>query len=389
MLRADPEEWPDGADPEWVRAASEGPTGHVTTTRGTLTVQHAESESDDDFPAAKHARRTPTSSQFASAPANGTSNGRTALLRPALAGAAGRQALAPVPQAGDPGSPDPGATAPETMPAAPHAPEADVDRVSAMWRARYAIAAATLLVGAVVYLLAGASAAVYSSSATVSVTAASTPGGSAQDVALASNSLAAQDALLVTSDSVLTAAARHLGVSPSTLAGHLSSGTLSSQNLIQITAQGPTGDDALRWTDATTTAFAAYLAERAQTTSSSLRNSITAETESLTQQIDLLQYVIDNAQSAPPGSSALVDLQSDQNQLTQLVGTRATLTANTALAIASEQPVITVIASGTSPSKISPRPTLYAAVAALLALLVAGQVAIFAARRKASRAGPP
>ena len=140
---------------------------------------------------------------------------------------------------------------------------------------------------------------------------------------------------------------------------------------------------------ATTTAFQAYLAGLAQTTSSSLRNSIAAQTKSLNQQIELLQFEIDNTQNAPPGSTTLADLQSYENQLTQLVGTRATLTANTALAIASEEPVITVVLSGTTPSKVSPRPTLYATVAALLTLLVACQVAIFVARRKADRVGPP
>ena len=353
-------------------------------------MQRTDIEPDGYFPGAKHARRTPTSAHLVSVSANGTSNGRAASHQPATADTNGERAFTTVEEGGHRGSPDLGAAHPEQIrDAAPHASGTDVDRVSVIWHARQWIVASTLLVGVAVYLLAGMSAAVYSSSATVSITAASTPGGSAQDVALASNSLAAQDALLVTSDSVLTAAAHQLDISPSTLSSHLSSGTLSAQNLIQITAQGPSGDDAQRWTQATASAFQAYLAERAQKTSTSLRNSITAETESLDQQISLLQLVIDNAQSAAPGSAALADLQSDENQLTQLVGTRATLTANTALAIASQQPVITIVVSGTAPSKVSPRPTLYAAVAALLTLLVACQLAIFVARRKPRLPGAP
>jgi capsular polysaccharide biosynthesis protein len=352
-------------------------------------MQRTDIEPDGYFPLAKHARRTPTSSHLASVPANGTSNGRAVSPQSATADSRGERALTAIAEGSRRGSPDLGAPDNEQIPDAAHASGTDVDRISVIWRARQWIVASTLLVGVAVYLLAGMSAAVYSSSATVSITAASTPGGSAQDVALASNSLAAQDALLVTSDSVLTAAAHQLDISPSTLASHLSSGTLNSQNLIQITAQGPSGDDAQRWAQATTTAFQAYLAKRAQKTSTSLRNSITAETESLDQQINLLQLVIDNAQTAPAGSAALTDLQSDQNQLTQLVSTRATLTANTALAIASQQPVITIVVSGTAPSKVSPRPTLYATVAALLTLLVACQLAIFVARRKPKRAGAP
>ena len=340
-------------------------------------MERTDIERDDYFPAAKHAARTPTNLHLASPSADGTSNGRASSAQLTRAGAVPNRALLRVGEDGPTGSTDLGASG------------TDVDRVSAMWRARYAIVASTLALGILVYLLSSASAVVYSSSSTVSITAASTPGGSAQDVALASNSLAAQDALLVTSDSVLAAAARHLGISPSTLSSHLSSGTLSSENLIQITTQGPTKDDALRWVQATTTAFVAYLAERARSTSSSLRNSVAAQTKTLTQQIELLQSDIDNTPSPPAGSTALTYLQSYENQLTQLIGTRATLTANTALAIASQQPVITVVVSGTSPSKVSPRPTLYATVAALLTLLVACQMAIFVARRKATRAVSP
>jgi DNA-binding transcriptional regulator YdaS (Cro superfamily) len=353
-------------------------------------VERTDIDSDDYFPSAKHAARTPTNLHLASPPPDKTSNGRAASAQLTTAGAVAERGLKAEGEDGPTGSTEFGAAAPEQIPPIAGPAGTDVDRVSAIWRARYAIVASTLAVGIAVYLLASASAAVYSSSSSVSITAASTPGGSAQDVALASNSLAAQDALVVTSDSVLAAAARRLGISPSTLSSHLSSGTLKSQNFVQITAQGPTRDDALRWVRATTTAFTTYLAERARRTSSSLQDSIAAQTESLNQQIALLQLVVNAAQNeyAPPGSAALVNLQSYENQLNQLVATRATLTANTALAIASQQPVITVIVSGTAPSKVSPRPTLYATVAALLTLLVACQVAIFIARRKTSRVRP-
>lgn len=365
----------NGTHPASRRGRHAAGTASIATTRGKVTVERT----DIELPA------VPSSSQLASRPANGTSTGRAASADPTRAGTTAKRGFPAVGERDSIGSTDLGAAPEQSRPVAP-ASGTDVDRVSAAWRARYAIIAGTLAVGIVVYVLASASAAVYSSSATVSITAASTPGGSAQDVALASNSLAAQDALLVTSDSVLAAAARRLGISPSTLSSHLSSGTLNAQNLIQITAQGPTRDDALRWVQSTTTAFQAYLAKRAQTTSSSLRESIAAQTKSLNQQIALLELVVDVTQNENPlpGSADLVNLQSDESQLNQLVGTRATLTANTALAIASQQPVITVVVSGTAPSKVSPRPTLYATVAALLTLLVACQLAIFVARRKAS-----
>lgn len=264
---------------------------------------------------------------------------------------------------------------------------AEVDRLTTIWQARKPILVGTVVVALLVYLISSIVPSVYSSSATVSVTAASTPGGSAEDVALASNDLAAQDAQLVQTDSVLDAAAKTLGVPASTLAGHLSAGTVAAQNLIQITVQASSAEKAQRSSQAVAVAFQRSLVQRAQVSAFALQASVNTQSASLSQQIANLQQSIAANQGAAPGTLQLAEVESQENQLTNLMESRATLTANTAIAVASEQPDVNVVVSGTPATKVSPRPFFYALIAGLLALLVGCQLAVVA-RRRSSRGVP-
>ncbi len=258
-------------------------------------MERTDIERDDYFPAAKHAARTPTSLHLASPSADGTSNGRASSAQLTRAGAAPNRGLLRVGEDGPTGSTDLGAS------------RTDVDRVSAMWHARYGDRRQ------------------HSGGRRRGVPPVQRVGGRVQLVFYRQHHRRLHPGWLRPGRGPCVQQPRcprrtpghirlraHSGgapsrASPSTLSSHLSSGTLSSQNLIQITSQGPTKDDALRWVQATTTAFVAYLAERARSTSSSLRNSIAAQTKTLTQQIALLQFDIDNTPSPPAGSTALTN----------------------------------------------------------------------------------
>jgi capsular polysaccharide biosynthesis protein len=261
----------------------------------------------------------------------------------------------------------------------------DVDRLSVIWRAKYLIIAVTIVVAGGVYAISSKVTPTYSSSATIAITAASTPGGSAQDVALASNDLAAQDAQLVEANDVLSQASKTLGVSASTLSSHLSSGTVAAQNLVQITVQSSNPTTAQTWANVVSRAFQAFMVHKGVTSASALQSSLNAQVAPLNHQITVLQLQIAATQpAAPPGSAALIELQGEENQLSGLLASRATLMDNTALAIVSQQPNVAILQSASAPSKISPRPLLYGVIAALAALLVTAQLVIVAKRRRAS-----
>ena len=266
------------------------------------------------------------------------------------------------------------------------APTGEIDRISAIWSAKYWIVLGAALVAILVFAVSSVAPAVYSSSATVSITAASTPGGSAQDVALASNDLAAQDAQLVTTDAVLTAASKVVGVPTSTLDSHVSAGTVAAQNLVQITTQASSPHKAQAWAQALAVAFQNFLVLRGRLNSAALQKSVAAQSSTLSTQIASLQAQIAANSGAAPGSAQFTELESDENQLTDLVTSKATLTSNTALAIASQQPNVDVVVAGYAATKVSPHPSLYALIGGLLALLVGCQLAVVLARRRAVRA---
>jgi capsular polysaccharide biosynthesis protein len=268
------------------------------------------------------------------------------------------------------------------------ATDGEVSRLGVLWRAKFAIAGATVVVGALVYTASSLMTPVYSSSTTIVVTAASTPGGSAQDVALASNDLAAQDAQLVTADAVISAAAAQLHVSGSTLSSHVSAGTVNAQNVIQVTAQSSGRAAAQQWADAIARDFQAYLVMRAQANSQALRNAVDQQAAPLDQQIAQLQSDIAKAPPAAPGTEALSTVQSMEGQLTQLMASRATLEENTALAIASQNPNISIPTAAGTATKLDPRPSLYALVAMILTVLVGSQIAIVLARRRQGQDQP-
>jgi capsular polysaccharide biosynthesis protein len=261
----------------------------------------------------------------------------------------------------------------------------ELDRYSALWNAKYLIVAVTLVVAAAVYLISNQLTPVYSSSATVSVTAASTPGGSAEDVALASNDLAAQDAQLIDADGVLDQASKALGASSSILAAHVTAGTVDAQNVIQITVQSADSAHAQKWANGVASAFQSFLIKRAEANSSALQNSVSQQAGPLNLQIANLKQEIAAGQSVAPGSAAFTELQSEESQLTELVTTLATLDESTALAIASEKPNVSVLQTAGAPTRISPRPLLYSSIGALLALFIVAQLVIIAARRRSNK----
>jgi capsular polysaccharide biosynthesis protein len=261
----------------------------------------------------------------------------------------------------------------------------DVDRVGAIWQAKVPIVLGVVVVAVLVFLISSVAPKVYSSSATVSIAAASTPGGSAEDQALASNDLAAQDAQVVNTNAVLAAASKATGASSSELGSHLSSGTVAAQNLVQITMQSSNADQAQQWAHAVATSFKSVLLSRAATNAAELQKSVNTQAASLDSQIAGLKVQIAADGDPPAGSAALAVLESQENQLTNLETSRATLTSNTAIAVASEQPDVSIVVSGTAPVKESPKPALYALIGALIALLVGCQLAVVMARRRLAR----
>jgi capsular polysaccharide biosynthesis protein len=261
--------------------------------------------------------------------------------------------------------------------------EPEPDRVSVLWHAKYYILAVVVVVAVIVYAVSTSLTPVYSSSSTVRVAATQAPGGSASDVAAASNSLAAQYVELVNSSAVMGPAALSAHTSASNLSTHISAGTVSSQNLVRITAQSSHPAQAEAWANAAAKSLAAYITLQSAGQAKAIQSSVNSQLAPINAQIASLQRSIaSQSAAAVPGTAGYLTLQSEENQLTELLASRAGLLTTTAVSIAADQPQVQVLTSASPPNKVSPKPGLYTLIAAAGALLVAGEVALVGARRR-------
>ncbi len=256
-------------------------------------------------------------------------------------------------------------------------------RSEVIWRAKWFIAAATLVVAAGVYVLTLQQATSYSARASVRVTVPQAK-GVPQQSALASEELAAQYAQLGTTLPVLASAEKALP-DGSSLAGHVSVVPLNNYNLIAVTATAATSAQAA----ARATAVAHSLVEYVRLINSDI---VTAAGASITKQMTALdlqiaglrkQIVKLTAAAGKTGTSADVaraNLLSSQQLLSSLVSLQAASVNGSTGDIAVAQPNVAVVDEPTSGVALKPKTLLYTGAAVLAALLGFGEVAVFRSR---------
>jgi capsular polysaccharide biosynthesis protein len=267
-----------------------------------------------------------------------------------------------------------------------------VDRVGALWRAKWWILGATLLVTLATFAIATLVPAVYASTAQVSLSA--VPGGSAapSDLVTAGNDLAAQYAELVKSTPVLAAAAAQTGASVQQLRGHTSAGTPGSQNVIAITVQAASPSAAEREARSVASALVNYVgttsSDQVAVYSKAVQNQLlplNAEIAQASAAVDKASADLNGAaQSTNPAqvSAASARLTAAQSLLTTLTDRRAALEITAALQGTGLSPNAQLLGDASAAAKVQPRPVLYAGIAAVIALAVSIQIAIVAAERR-------
>jgi capsular polysaccharide biosynthesis protein len=282
--------------------------------------------------------------------------------------------------------------APDPVPLAPSQPlsqggrtldEVSPDRVSVIWRAKFVIILVVVVVTLAVYAISRHITPTYSSSSTVRVSATQAPGGSASDVVSASNDLAAQYAELVTSSAVLDPAASAARTTGGELSTHISAGTVSSQNLIRVTAQSPNREQAQVWANDVASSLSTYVKDQSAQQAATIQASLTSQLRPISREISALEASIDQqSASAVAGTAGYVRVQSEESQLTELLTTRSDLLTTTAVSIAADQPQVGVLFAAGAPTQVSPKPTLYAIIAAIGSLVAACEIALARARRR-------
>jgi len=204
---------------------------------------------------------------------------------------------------------------------------------------------------------------VYQSSGTIRI-ALPSQGGLSDPIVTASNDLATQYAQLVDTPPVRALTAASLGVSPASLDGKLSGGTISAQNLLQVTA---------------TASSSATAQSRAKAAVSAVQSYLSGLTT-----VQNAQYLVAlkrGLNAAPLLEQGLRIGRLGSGQLAVTVaGLRSQVLNQGVRDAAGNQPSFQVIDPGTSASITYPKPSLYALVAFVVVLLISLRVAFVASR---------
>ncbi len=260
------------------------------------------------------------------------------------------------------------------------------DRWTLLWRAKVWIALATVVAGAGAYFASSRIAPSYQASSLVEVSAHPQTGISPQDIATASNELAAQLAQLTRTAPVMGLAAQSLHDSAGAVGQHVVAAVLANQNLIQITAQNTTPKSTQARATAVAEALQGYVSARGASAAGTPPAPTNTQLAAIDAQLAAAQADASKAEAAAatsyPGTVSIAVAAQKAAFVQQLQLQRNTVAMQVEAADANATPTVQVLGGASAAVKVQPRPTLYAGVTLVLAALLAGQISVFVGSRR-------
>jgi capsular polysaccharide biosynthesis protein len=218
----------------------------------------------------------------------------------------------------------------------------------------------------------------FSSSGSVAVNV--TGGPDPSQTATAANTLASQYAQDVTAQTVIAHAIGALAPSDARgLTSAVSGGTVAGQNVVQVTAVGSSAGQAQRRASAMLDALSAYVARSVAARSSAYSKAVAQQLAPIDHEIRTISDEISHAPASELNTGRYLALQ---QTLSTLIAQRSASIVNTAQSATGGQPSLSTLTAASTGSQTAPRPTLYTAVAFLVALLVATQAVMYLAPRR-------
>jgi hypothetical protein len=261
------------------------------------------------------------------------------------------------------------------------------DRWTLLWRAKVWIALATVVAGAGAYSASNRITPSYQASSLVEVSAHPQTGISPQDIATASNELAAQLAQLTRTAPVVALAAQSLHDSAGAVGQHVVAAVLANQNLIQITAQNTTPKTTQARATAMAEALQGYVsAQGASPTGTAPPAPTNTQLAAIDTQLAAAQADAAKAEAtaatSSPGTVGIAVAAQKAVFVQQLQLQRNTVAMQVESADANAKPTVQVLGGASAAMKVQPRPTLYAAVTLVITALLASQISVFAGSRR-------
>ena len=234
-----------------------------------------------------------------------------------------------------------------------------------------------VVIGGVTYVVSKKVPAQFRSTATVSVqvTGAADPNESAT----AANSVASQYAQIVTGGTVLEAAAKTLSSGDASgLSGAISGGTVADQNIVQVRATGASAGQAQRRATAVVNALRLYVTRVSSNAASAYSRTARRQLQPIDTQISSISAKISAASRDALTSGRYLAFQ---QTLSTLIAQRSSAEAAIAQNATNGQPTMNLLSTAGSGTQVAPKPTLYAGVAFVLALILVSQAMIYLAPR--------
>ncbi|HEY2665984.1 MAG TPA: Wzz/FepE/Etk N-terminal domain-containing protein [Actinomycetota bacterium] len=286
--------------------------------------------------------------------------------------------------AGAPGRPAPGRELARLVVAEEARPAPD--RWTLLWRAKVWIALATVVAGAGAYFASSRIPPSYQASSLVEVSAHPQTGISPQEIATASNELAAQLAQMTRTAPVVSLAAQSLHDSAGAIGQHVVAAVLANQNLIQITAQNATPKTTEARASAVAQALQVYASAQGAAATGSPPAPTNAQLAAIDSQLAAAQADADKAQAAAansyPGTVSIAVAAQKASFVQALQLQRNTVAMQVEAGNANATPTVQVLGGPSAATKVQPRPALYAGVTLVLAVLLAGQLSVFVGSRR-------
>jgi capsular polysaccharide biosynthesis protein len=251
------------------------------------------------------------------------------------------------------------------------------DRGAVLRRWWWLVALIAVIAGALTYAISRVVPPQFSSSATASV---NVTGADPSQNSTAANNIASQYAQYVNAQRVIESASINLsGPDARGLSLAVSGGTVAGQNVVQVKAVGSSAGQAERRASAVMSALTAYVDRLSSQQSSSYTKSALGDLGPINREIRQVTRQLSKESGQAVTSSRSVTLQ---QTLSTLVAQRSAATVTIAQNATGGKPSLVPLASAGAGSQVAPRPTLYAAIAFLLALIVASQLIVYVAGRR-------
>ncbi|WP_328476966.1 hypothetical protein OHA21_23300 [Actinoplanes sp. NBC_00393] len=259
-------------------------------------------------------------------------------------------------------------------------------RPQIIWRARFSIVGASLLIAGLTCVVSSLLPGTYSANSDVLVSSSSTM--TSVDAVSGANELATQFAQFARTAVVLNDAAARSGIPVDQLSANTSAATVANTNIVRVTVKAGSADESSKGARAVSEALVAQTQELLSSGTKTNTQQLANIDELLAKAKDDVDRLSRALTAAAPGSSRAqavnTQLNNAQQQVTALVLKRIDLVGQAGRDTSGSAVKLSALTAEPIAAKVAPQPLLYSLVALIVSLVLTTELAVISARRRQS-----